>query len=72
MKTLGTSKNHIFILRNPRDILLDNLGRRVAVLNIVSDERSKRRHKPSKQRVLLYATTRKKWEDAGDITSYGL
>jgi len=59
MKTLGSSKNHVFVFRNPVDISLNDLGRRVAVLNVVSDERSKRRHKPSKQKVLLYTTTRK-------------
>jgi hypothetical protein len=54
-----SSKNHVLIFRNPRKIPLDNLRRRVIVLDIISEKSSKRRHGSDKQRSLLNVTEKR-------------
>ena len=61
-----SSKNHILIFRNPRKIRLDDLRRRVIVLDIISEESSKRRHSSDKQS--FPKRHRKKGKDAGDVS----
>jgi hypothetical protein len=59
MEALRPSKNHIFVLRNPRNVTINDLRNRIAILNVVSEKSSKRRHKPSKQSA-SHVTTKKK------------
>jgi hypothetical protein len=60
MEALRPSKNHIFVLRNPRDVTINDLRNRIAILNVVSEKSSKRRHGLCKQRALGAVTTKKK------------
>jgi hypothetical protein len=49
MEALRPSKNHIFVLRDPRDVTINDLRNRIAILNVVSEKSSKRRHNLRKQ-----------------------